>query len=93
MKEKVYREILRELDRHRGYGVHSGVEEVAGKFEQPYDAVRAIRSQFLNASQSRTITVSRTVRGSTCSAGSRASPSVTWRSSWTFRQCCLPISC
>ena len=47
MEEKVYREILRELDRHRGYGVHTGVEEVANKFEQPYDAVRAIRSQFL----------------------------------------------
>ena len=47
MEEKVYREIIRELDRHRGYGVHTGVEEVAGKFKQPYDAVRAIRSQFL----------------------------------------------
>ena len=47
MEEKVYREILRELDRHRGYGVHTGVEDVAGKFKQPYDAIRAIRSQFL----------------------------------------------
>ena len=47
MEEKDYREIIRELDRHRGYGVHTGVEEVAGKFKQPYDSVRAIRSQFL----------------------------------------------
>ena len=35
------------MDKYRGYGVHTGVEEVAAKFEQPYDATRAIRSQYL----------------------------------------------
>jgi hypothetical protein len=44
---KTYYKLIDEMDKYRGYGVHTGVEEVAAKFEQPYDATRAIRSQYL----------------------------------------------
>ena len=42
-----YYKLIGELEKHRGYGVHTGVEEVAAKLDQPYDATRAIRSQYL----------------------------------------------
>lgn len=35
------------MGNYPGYGVHSGVEEVAKKLNQPYDSTRAIRSQYL----------------------------------------------
>ena len=42
-----YYKLIEELEKHRGYGVHTGVEEVSKKIGQPYDATRAIRSQYL----------------------------------------------
>jgi len=47
VKIDVFRRLLQALDKHRGYGVHTGVEEVSRQHEVPYDTVRAIRSQFL----------------------------------------------
>ena len=35
------------MGNYPGYGVHSGVEEVAKNLNQPYDSTRAIRSQYL----------------------------------------------
>ena len=35
------------MGNYPGYGVHSGVEEVAKKLNHPYDSTRAIRSQYL----------------------------------------------
>ena len=42
-----YYKLIEEIEKHRGYGVHTGVEEVSKKIGQPYDATRAIRSQYL----------------------------------------------
>ena len=47
MNLETYYKLIEELEKHRGYGVHTGVEEVAAKLDQPYDATRAIRSQYL----------------------------------------------
>ena len=35
------------MGKYPGYGVHSGVDKVAEKLNQPYDSTRAIRSQYL----------------------------------------------
>ena len=42
-----YKNLIKEFGNYPGYGVHTGVEEVANKLSQPYDATRAIRSQYL----------------------------------------------
>ncbi|SVB37218.1 uncharacterized protein METZ01_LOCUS190072, partial [marine metagenome] len=42
-----YYNLIEEMGNYPGYGVHSGVEEVAKKLNQPYDSTRAIRSQYL----------------------------------------------
>ena len=42
-----FNKLIEELGKYPGYGVHSGVEEVAKKLKQPYDSTRAIRSQYL----------------------------------------------
>ena len=42
-----YYKLIEELEKFRGYGVHSGVDVVSEKLGQPYDATRAIRSQYL----------------------------------------------
>ena len=42
-----YYKLIEELEKHRGYGVHTGVDVVSEKIGQPYDATRAIRSQYL----------------------------------------------
>ena len=51
MELDTYYKLIEELEKHRGYGVHTGVEEVAKKIGQPYDATRAIRSQYLQNPQ------------------------------------------
>lgn len=42
-----FNKLIEDFRNYPGYGVHTGVEEVAAKWEQPYDATRAIRSQYL----------------------------------------------
>ncbi len=42
-----YYNLIEEMGKYRGYGVHNGVDKVAEKFDQPYDTTRAIRSQYL----------------------------------------------
>ena len=42
-----YYKLIEEMGKYPGYGVHSGVDKVAEKLNQPYDSTRAIRSQYL----------------------------------------------
>jgi hypothetical protein len=42
-----YYKLIEELEKYPGYGVHTGVDKVSEKIGQPYDATRAIRSQYL----------------------------------------------
>jgi len=42
-----YYNLIEEMGKYRGYGVHNGVDKVAEKFNQQYDTTRAIRSQYL----------------------------------------------
>jgi len=42
-----YNKLIEEFGKYPGYGVHTGVDEVCKKLDQPYDAARAIRSQYL----------------------------------------------
>ncbi|MDG2287926.1 MAG: hypothetical protein P8L43_04110, partial [Candidatus Marinimicrobia bacterium] len=39
--------MIKEFGNYPGYGVHNGVDKVSEKLGQPYDATRAIRSQYL----------------------------------------------
>ena len=42
-----FNKLIKEFGNYPGYGVHNGVDKVSEKFDQPYDATRAIRSQYL----------------------------------------------
>ena len=42
-----FNKLIKEFGNYPGYGVHNGVDKVSEKFGQPYDATRAIRSQYL----------------------------------------------
>ena len=47
MNLDTYYKLIEELEKYPGYGVHTGVDKVSEKIGQPYDATRAIRSQYL----------------------------------------------
>ena len=42
-----FNKMIKEFGNYPGYGVHNGVDKVSEKLGQPYDATRAIRSQYL----------------------------------------------
>ena len=42
-----FNKMIEEFGNYPGYGVHNGVDKVSEKLGQPYDATRAIRSQYL----------------------------------------------
>ena len=47
MKDSKYDQIIDEIQKTRGYGVHDNVEKVAEAVGIPYETIRAIRSQYL----------------------------------------------
>ena len=47
MKDSTYENLIDEIRKTPGYGVHDNVEEVSEVVGVPYETVRAIRSQYL----------------------------------------------